>query len=80
MRVCVCAHLNVSETGGTGLGLAVSRAIVIDHGGVISAESELGRGSAIHVDLPQKAARPKAARATGLVASLSTNRLLCDLD
>ncbi|MDP9244486.1 MAG: ATP-binding protein [Chloroflexota bacterium] len=37
---------------GLGLGLYICRAIVEEHGGQISAESELGRGSTFHVVLP----------------------------
>jgi signal transduction histidine kinase len=37
---------------GLGLGLYICRAIVEEHGGEISAESELGRGSTFHVTLP----------------------------
>jgi len=41
-----------SAEGGTGLGLAVVKAIVSEHGGGISASSTPGRGSRITVDLP----------------------------
>jgi two-component system, OmpR family, phosphate regulon sensor histidine kinase PhoR len=41
------------ETGGTGLGLSIARHIVEQHGGVIEAESELGRGSVFRVRLPR---------------------------
>lgn len=40
-------------SGGTGLGLSVSHRIVERHGGMLSAESELGRGSRFVVELPR---------------------------
>jgi signal transduction histidine kinase len=37
---------------GTGLGLSVSHGIVHEHGGFISVESEVGRGSRFSIHLP----------------------------
>ena len=39
-------------TGGNGLGLAISQAIIERHGGVISVKSELGVGSTFTISLP----------------------------
>ena len=41
-------------TGGTGIGLTIARSIVRAHGGDISVESELGKGSCFKVILPEK--------------------------
>ena len=38
--------------GGAGLGLSIARSIAEEHGGKISVESELGKGSAFCVELP----------------------------
>ncbi len=46
---------------GTGLGLAIVQAIVADHGGRISVESETGVGTAFHVELPAKPPHHQAA-------------------
>lgn len=40
------------ETGGTGLGLSIVRHVVENHGGRISVESELGRGTRFEIRVP----------------------------
>jgi signal transduction histidine kinase len=40
------------KTGGTGLGLVISKEIIENHKGKIWAESEFGKGSSFHFILP----------------------------
>ena len=47
--------------GGTGLGMAIVRRIVEDHGGAIDVESKPGEGTTVTILLPRNAPSPKAA-------------------
>lgn len=42
------------KTGGTGIGLTIAKSIVQAHGGSITAESEVGKGSRFTVMLPEE--------------------------
>lgn len=41
-----------TKTGGTGIGLAISQKIIVDHGGTIRIESSAGRGTTVFITLP----------------------------
>ena len=55
---------------GTGLGLSVVHGIVAEHGGAITVESRLGKGSVFHVVLPLAASAHEPQGATGRGASM----------
>jgi signal transduction histidine kinase len=46
--------------GGTGLGLSIVRHLVEAHGGLVTAESEPGRGTTIPAHFPARGGSPAA--------------------
>jgi two-component system phosphate regulon sensor histidine kinase PhoR len=46
------------ESGGTGLGLAIAKHIILAHGGIITAESELNHGCTFIFSLPEARSTP----------------------
>jgi signal transduction histidine kinase len=46
--------------GGTGLGLAIVKYIVVLHDGVVSVDSEPGKGSVLHIDILKEGASGEA--------------------
>jgi signal transduction histidine kinase len=52
--------------GGTGLGMAIVRRIVEDHGGVIDVESRPGEGTTVTIQLPRAAHAPEAVERTAI--------------
>ncbi len=55
---------NTKTKGGTGLGLAIAKRIVEMHGGRISVETAVGRGSTFNVELPVRAVERQTEGAT----------------
>jgi signal transduction histidine kinase len=55
--------------GGTGLGMAIVRRIVEDHGGAIDAESRPGEGTTVAVLLPRSARRRKSRESVRILAA-----------
>ena len=49
---------HTTKPGGTGLGLATTRKIVLAHGGTIAVQSAVGRGTKVTVWLPRHASEP----------------------
>jgi signal transduction histidine kinase len=52
--------------GGTGLGMAIVRRIVEDHGGTIDVESRPGEGTTVSIQLPRDARAREAAELAGV--------------
>jgi signal transduction histidine kinase len=63
-----------SKDEGSGLGLAVSHQIVQEHGGFVTVESTVGKGTAFFVHVPvSKPVRPAAANGRAQVNEANLN-------
>ncbi|HTV02332.1 MAG TPA: ATP-binding protein [Luteitalea sp.] len=58
-----------TKPSGTGLGLAVSHAVIKNHGGLLHAESVVGSGTTFHILLPRSFKRVAATTTTPTVAT-----------
>lgn len=67
VRAAFEPYFSTKDTG-LGLGLALTRKIVEDHGGSIALDSEPGRGTSVRIMLPLLLAQPAAVPATEAVA------------
>ena len=65
-----------TKPGGNGLGLATAYAIVVKHGGRISADSRLGAGTTFTIDLPASFEVPLSQAPLSVPAQNGTERLL----
>jgi signal transduction histidine kinase/ActR/RegA family two-component response regulator len=65
-----------TKSGGNGLGLATAYAIVVKHGGHISADSTPGDGTEFTVDLPASLETPQFQAALNVPVQTGTERLL----
>ncbi|MDP1922957.1 MAG: ATP-binding protein [Myxococcales bacterium] len=70
------------EAGGAGLGLSLSRQIVAEHGGALTVETVVGKGSTFFVELPvvETTAEPVAAGAQASLPKTRARVLLIDDD
>jgi signal transduction histidine kinase len=50
-----------TKKGGTGLGLAMAKRIIEEHGGELGVRSEVGKGSDFYIRLPMEEAKPRNA-------------------
>lgn len=66
--------------GGTGLGLAITREIVERHGGHIGFETEPGRGTCFHIDLPRTTGTPAAEGPAAPLVPGQSHILICEDD